>query len=170
MRTTFDEQLQLLHKELIVMGSYCEKAIAMSAKALLEGDTALAKEIGTLSYQIDEKEREIEQMCLKLLLQQQPVARDLRTISSALKMITDMERIGDQSADIAEIIMTAGIVLTEELSEVHDMAVAVIHMVTESIDAFVKRDMDIARNIIAYDDVVDRHFESLILSVSEITQ
>lgn len=161
MRTTFDEQLKSLHRQLIVMGSYCEKAIAMSATALLEGDTTLAKDVATLSVQIDEEERNIEQMCLKLLLQQQPVARDLRTISSALKMITDMERIGDQSADIAEIILTAGVVLTEEMTEVHDMAVAVIHMVTESIDAFVKRDMDIAKAVMAYDDVVDRHFDSL---------
>ena len=100
MRRRFDEQLDLLNKELITMGALCEKAIAMSAKALTEGNSALAKEVPDLSVQIEHKEREIETMCLKLLLQQQPVATDLRVVSSALKMVTDMARIGDQSAEI----------------------------------------------------------------------
>lgn len=161
MRTTFDEQLNLLHKELIMMGAFCEKAIASSAKALLDKDRALAVEVEAFSAKIDEKEREIEQMCLKLLLQQQPVARDLRTISSALKMVTDMERIGDQSADIAEIVLTAPIDWSDDLSRIHDMAVAVIRMVSDSIDAFVKGDLRLAASVIAYDDVVDDCFVAL---------
>ena len=99
MRLKFDEQLDLLNKELITMGAFCENAIAMSAKALTEGNPALAKAVPDLSVQIDHKEREIETMCLKLLLQQQPVAKDLRVVSSALKMVTDMARIGDQRSE-----------------------------------------------------------------------
>ena len=103
MRSRFDEQLALLNKDLIEMGAMCEEVIALAAKALLDGDPTLAAKVAPLDTEIDQMERDIESMCLKLLLQQQPVARDLRQISAALKMITDMERIGDQAADIAEI-------------------------------------------------------------------
>lgn len=161
MRSRFDEQLETLHHELIAMGSLCEAAIARSAKALLEGNAALAEEVGGIEEQINHKEREIESLCLKLLLQQQPVARDLRTISAALKMITDMERIGDQSADIAEIVSMANISALGEMIYVHDMAVAVIQMVTESIDAFVKEDVVLAEAVVAYDDVVDGYFDKV---------
>lgn len=161
MRSKFDQQLELLNKELITMGALCEKAIAMSAKALTEGSLELAKSVPDLSVQIDHKEREIEAMCLKLLLQQQPVARDLRIISSALKMVTDMERIGDQSADIAEIITMANIGSADNTQVIHDMSVAVIKMVTESIDAFVKKDREMAREVIDYDDVVDSFFNQI---------
>ena len=104
MRSRFDQQLALLNRELIEMGALCEEVIAAAAKALMEGDTALAARVISRAGEIDRKERDIESLCLKLLLQQQPVARDLRQISAALKMITDMERIGDQAEDIAEII------------------------------------------------------------------
>jgi len=104
MRRQFDQQLALLNRELIEMGALCEEVIALAAKALTEGDPALAAQVGPLDTEIDQKERTIESLCLKLLLQQQPVARDLRQISAALKMITDMERIGDQAQDIAEIV------------------------------------------------------------------
>lgn len=161
MRSKFDEQLELLNKEMITMGALCENAIAMSAKAVTEGDLSLTSLILALAEQIDQKEREIETMCLKLLLQQQPVARDLRTISSALKMVTDMERIGHQSADIAEIIQMANIRVSEDIEEVHDIAAAVIKMVAESIDAFVKKDVSMAEAVIAYDDVVDRCFDRI---------
>lgn len=161
MRSKFDQQLELLNKELITMGALCEKAIAMSAKALTEGSLELAKSVPDLSVQIDHKEREIEAMCLKLLLQQQPVARDLRIISSALKMVTDMERIGDQSADIAEIITMANIGSADNTQVIHDMSVAVIKMVTKSIDAFVKKDREMAREVIDYDDVVDSFFNQI---------
>ena len=161
MRLQFDEQLDLLNKELITMGALCENAIAMSAKALTEGKPVLAKTVPDLSVQIDHKEREIETMCLKLLLQQQPVAKDLRSISSALKMVTDMARIGDQSADIAEIITLANIHATDDTQIIHDMSVAVIKMVTDSIDAFVKKDMQKAKAVIDYDDVVDCFFDQI---------
>ena len=158
MRSGFDSQLETLNAELVAMGALCENAIALSARALSEGDTDLAKRVPQLAEKIDTKEREIEGMCLKLLLSQQPVARDLRTISSALKMVTDMERIGDQSADIAEIVATANISAGEDALNIRDMAFAAIKMVTESVDAFVKKDVGIAKQVIEYDDVVDNCF------------
>lgn len=161
MRSGFDEQLDLLNKELITMGAFCENAIAMSARALTEGIPGLARDVPELYAQIGQKEREIEAMCLKLLLQQQPVARDLRIISSALKMVTDMARIGAQSADIAEIITLANIRSTDDTEAIHGMSVAVIKMVTESIDAFVKKDMQMAKNVIDYDDIVDSFFDQV---------
>lgn len=159
MRSRFDEQLDLLNKEMITMGALCENAIAMSAKAVAEGDLALTESIPALAEQIGQKEREIESLCLKLLLQQQPVAKDLRIISSALKMVTDMERIGHQSADIAEIVRMANLKVGGDTEEVRNMALAVIKMVSESIDAFVKKDDDMAQAVIAYDDVVDNCFD-----------
>lgn len=159
MRSRFDEQLDLLNKEMITMGALCENAIAMSAKAVAEGDLALTESIPALAEQIGQKEREIESLCLKLLLQQQPVAKDLRIISSALKMVTDMERIGHQSADIAEIVRMANLKVGGNTEEVRNMALAVIKMVSESIDAFVKKDDDMAQAVIAYDDVVDDCFD-----------
>lgn len=168
MRNTFDEQLALLNKELIAMGGLCENAIAMSAKALTEGDMALARELPEMSEQIDQKERELEGMCLKLLLQQQPVARDLRSISSALKMITDMERVGHQAADIAEIITMANITAGDNTLYIKDMALATIKMVTDSIDAFVKKDLDIANAVIEYDDVVDAYFDKVKKALIEL--
>ena len=150
MRSRFDEQLDLLNKEMITMGALCENAIAMSAKAVAEGDLALTESIPALAEQIGQKEREIESLCLKLLLQQQPVAKDLRIISSALKMVTDMERIGHQSADIAEIVRMANLKVGGDTEEVRNMALAVIKMVSESIDAFVKKDDDMAQAVIAY--------------------
>ena len=161
MRSKFDEQLELLHRQLITMGALCENAIALSARAAAEGDPLLCDSVPALSEKIDQKEREIESMCLKLLLQQQPVATDLRDISSALKIITDMERIGHQSADIAEIIGMAHIQATEDSRDVHAMAVAVIKMVTDSIDAFVKKDAGLAQAVIDYDDVVDGLFDMI---------
>lgn len=161
MRPIFDEQLHLLNTELITVGALCENAIALSAKALMEGNPAPAKEVLELSAGIDRKEREIENLCLKLILQQQPVATDLRIVSSALKMVTDMERIGNQSADIAEIITMANIRVADETREVHEMSAAVIKMVTDSIDAFVKKDAQMAKAVIAYDDIVDSFFNRI---------
>lgn len=161
MRSKFDEQLELLHRELITMGAMCENAIAMSAKALTEGDLPLAERVPEITSEIDRKEREIEAMCMRLLLQQQPVAADLRVISSALKMVTDMERIGDNSGDIAEIITMANISASSDTLNIKAMAAAVIRMVTDSIDAFVKRDIALAKQVIDYDDVVDGHFNEV---------
>ena len=158
MRNNFDIQLELLNNDLILMGALCEKAIACAIKALMHNNLLLAEDAKQAEKEIDQKERDIESLCLKLILQQQPVAKDLRFISSALKMITDMERIGDQAADIAEIL--AFVNLSESKNNVHisQMAEATIKMVTESIDAFVKRDLDLANQVIEYDDIVDDLF------------
>lgn len=167
MRSRYEEQLQLLNKELITMGAYCENAIASVGKALLDGDLALASKVIDLDPKIDQKEKDIETMCLKLLLQQQPVARDLRTISSALKMVTDMERIGDQAADIAEIVTMAKIQPGDALS-LGQMARETIKMVTDSIEAFVNADLELARAVIRYDDVVDDLFSKVRHELIEI--
>ncbi|MGN0518574.1 MAG: phosphate signaling complex protein PhoU [Acutalibacteraceae bacterium] len=167
MRSKFDEQLELLHHNMIAMGGLCENAIAMSAQALTKNDIVLAGKVPGLSADIDQKEREIEAMCMKLLLQQQPVAKDLRIISSALKMITDMERIGDNSGDIAEIVSMGNINGEHDTLNIRDMALATIKMVTESIDAFVKRDTELARSVINYDDVVDNYFNEIKKSLIE---
>lgn len=161
MRSKFDEQLELLHKEMIGMGSLCESAIAMATKALAEGNVQIAGQVSEMPIEIDQKERDIEAMCMKLLLQQQPVAKDLRVISSALKMVTDMERIGDNSGDIAEIVTMANISAVDNTLPIQDMARATIKMVTDSIDAFVKQDVELAKSVISYDDVVDRYFDEI---------
>ena len=138
MRNRFDNQLAELNNELISMGALCENAIASAVKSLIDGDTKLAAAAIRIDHEIDRKEREIESMCLKLLLQQQPVASDLRLISSVLKMITDIERIGDQASDIAEIVTCLS---------------------GACLDAFVRRDLTLAWSVIEYDDVVDRLFD-----------
>jgi phosphate transport system protein len=162
MRGKFDEQLALLNNMLIEMGAQIETAIASSIEALNTQDTELARRTIDFDHEIDQKEKDIESLCLKLLLQQQPVARDLRLISSALKMITDMERIGDQSADIAEIsILLSKTPYMLKLANITKMAEATAKMVTESIDAFVKKDLALANRVIAYDDVVDGLFNDI---------
>lgn len=161
MRSKFDEQLALLHKELVTMGALCESAIALSAQALNEGNSDKAVEVFDYAVQIDRKERDIETMCMRLLIQQQPVAKDLRVISSALKMVTDMERIGDNSGDIAEIVTMGHIKAAHDKLHIHDMAQATIKMVTDSIDAFVNNDVALAHAVIEYDDVVDGHFDRI---------
>ena len=159
MRSRFDEQLAQLHRELIEMGALCERVIALAAKALTTGDKALAQQVPPLDREIDRKERDIENLCLRLLLHQQPVAGDLRRISAALKMITDMERIGDQAEDIAEIICFLKEEDRKEDILLPEMAKASIGMVTESVDAFVKRDIMLAEKVIKDDDIVDRYFD-----------
>ena len=161
MRSRFDEQLALLNRELIEMGALCEEVIAAAAKALMEGDTALAAQIAPRAGEIDRQERDIESLCLKLLLQQQPVARDLRQISAALKMITDMERIGDQAADIAEMIVYLKEHPIGETDYIYQMAKAVTAMVTDSVDAFVKGDRESVERVLAEDDVVDDLFDKV---------
>lgn len=158
MRSRFDEQLATLNKELIEMGALCEEAIADAAKALTTDDEKTAAKVEPLEAEINQKERDIESLCLKMLLQQQPVARDLRQISAALKMITDLERIGDQASDIAEIITFIDKKAGVDCEPICLMAEATIRMVTESIDAFVKRDVGIAQQAIAHDDTVDDYF------------
>ena len=161
MRSKFDEQLEALHRDLIAMGALCESAIALSAKALEETDVKKAQGVFDFVEKIDRAERDIENLCIKLLLQQQPVATDLRVISSALKMVTDMERIGDNSGDIAEIVSMGHITAGQNGLNIRGMALATIKMVTDSIDAFVKSDRELARAVIDYDDVVDGHFNRI---------
>lgn len=158
MRNRFDQQLSQLHHDLTRMGAMCEEAIALAAKSLLEGDKSLGKRVLHMDSEIDQMEKDIENLCLKMLLQQQPVARDLRQISAALKMITDMERIGDQASDIVEIIPYLGGRTGDECDSIRQMAEATIKMVVESVDAYVKGDLNLAQNVIQYDEVVDEYF------------
>ena len=161
MRNRFDQQLFELNRELIEMGAMCEEAIASAAKALSTGDMALAAKVCENSSAIDQMERDIEGRCMKLLLHQQPVARDLRQISAALKMITDMERIGDQAEDIAEIVTFLNGHTMEGMELIEEMARATIEMVMSSVDAFVKKDVELAEKVIAQDDVVDDYFSKV---------
>ena len=161
MRTRFDEQLAVLNNELIQMGAMCEDAIALAAGAVTEGNLELAKKVEPLDNEIDQIERKIESMCLKLLLQQQPVAKDLRQISAALKMITDMERIGDQASDIAEIVTFLNRPAEKDCKYIKLMAEASIKMVTDSVEAYVKQDVDIANAGIEHDELVDDYFDKI---------
>lgn len=158
MRNRFDSQLETLNNMMIEMGSMCEEIIALTAKALQSGDIALAQRIPKLENNIDHMERDIETLCLRVLLQQQPVAKDLRQVSAALKMITDMERIGDQASDIAECIKYVMDKSEEDCKYINLMAEAVIKMVTDSIDAYVRKDVQIAHSAILYDNIVDDYF------------
>ena len=167
MRNRFDRQLELLNDELIKMGALCEKAIATAVEAMQKNDKALIKQTVLTDSDIDRAEKDIEQLCLRLLLQQQPVAKDLRVISSALKMITDMERIGDQASDIAELVKFADLSDSAMLGETVEQAKDVIYMVTGSVNAFVKKDLSLARAVINYDDKVDEKFEKIKLDVIE---
>lgn len=160
MRSRFDAELDLLNSELCTMGALIEETIDSATKSLLTQDVELARYTMTIEAQVDEKEREIESMCLNLLLRQHPVARDLRIISAVLKMITDMERIADQASDIAELaIMLADETYIKKLEHIPQMAKATAKMVGDSIDAFVSMDLDLARQVVVYDDVVDDLFD-----------
>ena len=164
MRNKFDQQLERLHEELIRMGALCEDAISAAAGALLQGNSSLADEAEEAAREIDRQEREIEDLCLKLLLQQQPVAKDLRLISAALKMITDMERIGDHAADISEMTILMADSAYEKsainMVVIKEMAKETTDMVIKSVDAFVNKDLELAHWVINRDDVVDDLFDS----------
>lgn len=168
MRNKFDEQLFELNRELIEMGSMCEEAIAQVAKALTTGDVELAKKIKEDASGIDQMERDIERRCMRLLLHQQPVARDLRQISAALKMITDMERIGDMAEDIAEIVVFLDGHTMEGMEIVLDMALETSRMVTASVDAFVKKDIVLAEAVLVQDDIVDDFFSKIKNSIIDL--
>ena len=161
MRNRFDQQLYELNREMIEMGAMCEEAIASAAKALSAGNKELAAKVRTSGVAIDQMERDIEGRCMKLLLHQQPVARDLRLVSAALKMITDMERIGDQAEDIAEIVTFLNGRTMEGVELIEEMARETIEMVTESVDAFVKKDVALAQKVIDQDDIVDDYFSKV---------
>ena len=172
MRSNFDKELDLLNKELIKMGSLVEDRIKSAVEALINRDKNLAKEIIKGDIEVDNMEREIESRCLKLIIQQHPVAGDLRMISSILKMITDLERIGDHARDISEIsLLFSGERFIKEITHIPQMAEATIYMVKKSIDAFVNKDIDLANEVIKFDDKVDHLFDiikdELILLIRE---
>ena len=162
MRNRFDRQLVQLNDEMIEMGSMIEKAIQQAITALIKQDTDAARKIIEYDEDIDQQEKTIENLCLKLLLQQQPVARDLRVISSALKMITDMERIGDHASDISEMaILMADKPYIKKLEHIQEMAKEASVMLVNSIEAFVNKDVKQAHEVIVKDDVVDNLFETI---------
>ena len=170
MRNKFDEQLALLNERMIKMGALCESTISSALHALESHDAQRVRETISLADEVDQMERDIETMCLKLLLQQQPVARDLLQISAALKMVTDLERIGHQAAEIAEIVQYLPAGPLGWSPPLHDMARPTLHMVTQRGGAYVDRDLEKAEAVIAYDDVVDNLFlqvkEELITAIA----
>jgi phosphate transport system protein len=171
MRITFEEQLRLLNTELLEMGALIEHAIQAASEALIRQDVEAANNAIAFDHEVDQKEREIETLCLKLLLQQQPVARDLRLISAALKMITDMERIGDQASDISGIVIyLAGKPYIKSLEHLPQMAEAAVRMVSGSVDAFVKKDLALARSVIDMDDIIDDLFDTIKGELIELIQ
>ncbi|MEE1361141.1 MAG: phosphate signaling complex protein PhoU [Selenomonadaceae bacterium] len=161
MRSYFDKQLGLLNNEMLNMSDMCEDAISQAISALLNGDRMKAAGLKKSVDQINQQERYIENICVKLLMQQQPVARDLRTISAAMKMVTDMDRIAIQSGDIADIIAVGNIKPSAETESLKQMADAVRKMVTMSIEAFVNKDISSAKEVLAFDDVVDEYFDNI---------
>lgn len=159
MREHFEEELSKLSNALVEMGALCEDAISCAVKYLLKNDAQMKENAAEAEKQIDQKEREIETMCMRLLIQQQPVATDFRMITSALKMISDMERIGDQALDIAEI---AEYVTDDIKSKINikEMAETTVKMVMNSVDSYVRKDIDIANSVIGLDDTVDALFDN----------
>lgn len=161
MRNRFERQLVTLDDMLIHMGELCELAITNATHALRENDLEQAQTVMEADEEIDQMEKDIERLCMKLLLQQQPVAKDLRRISAALKMITDMERIGDQTADIAEIVKTGKFIAEGNMEEIDQMAAAVRKMVRQSVKAYVEKDLELARQVQLADEKVDESFDMI---------
>lgn len=159
MRDRFDEQLNALNNELITMGALCEDAISGAVNLLTRENGETKENVIETDKQIDRKEKEIETLCMRLLLHQQPVARDLRVISSSLKMISDMERIGDQASDIAEMARFVSDSSIQGKTHIADMATTTIKMVSESVESFVKKDINLARAVIKHDNTVDDLFD-----------
>ncbi len=158
MRDFFQEQLKELNRELVKMGADCEEIIALSSEALTGWSEELARNVSVIGTRIDEGYHTVENICLKLLLRQQPVARDLRVISAAMKMITDMERIGDQAEDIVDLIPKMEARPDEKYPKIREMAKAAQQMVTEAVDAYVKQDLELAHAVMKHDDIVDDYF------------
>ena len=159
MRTKFDEQLKALNNEMIQMGSMIENAIQEAVRAFFDKDTALAKQIMAQDEAVDQEQKKIENICFQLLIQRQPVARDLRTITAALKMVTDMERIGDHAADISELtVMMADDAEIMNRDDIKKMSAEAVIMLLHAIEAYVERDMDKAKEVITHDDIVDELF------------
>ncbi|MGN1402719.1 MAG: phosphate signaling complex protein PhoU [Ruminococcus sp.] len=161
MRVYYDAQLATLNTDMIQMSALCEDAISAAVQGMLEDDKKLAEKVSNIELEIDQYERDIERLCMRLLLMQQPVATDLRVVSSALKMISDLERIGDQAFDIADI--TKHMTFRDFSSKVHikEMAKAVITMVTDSVDSYVNHDVTLAKKVAEEDDKVDTLFSKV---------
>lgn len=166
----FERQLETLHVELITMGSLCEKAISFSAKAILGQAQEFADMVFETDREIDEKEREIENLCMRLLLHQHPVAGDLREVSAAMKMVSDMERIGDQASDIADLAQYIDKQSASVVMNIGGMADNAVKMVTGSVDAFVKSDLELSRKVIDSDDLVDAAFNEIKEKIAELVQ
>ncbi|MCI7181575.1 MAG: phosphate signaling complex protein PhoU [Schaedlerella sp.] len=161
MRNRFDSELQLLEEMLTHMGELCEVAITNATNAIKDGNAQMARSVIEADEEIDQMEKDIERLCLKLLLQQQPVAKDLRRISAALKMITDMERIGDQTSDIAEIVISSDSNTPAYSDEIVAMAAEVSRMVVDSVTAYVNKDLGLAQEVLEADNVVDNYFDEV---------
>ena len=168
MRNHFNDQLVQLNREMTQMGSRCEEIIELVAKAMTGWEEDLESRVDILGGEIDQSERTIEALCLKLLLQQQPVASDLRQISAAMKMITDMERIGDQAEDIAEIITHLNCRVERESIQLRQMAEATMQMVREAVEAYVHQDLELAYAVMKSDDVVDDYFIKIRTSLIDV--
>ena len=161
MRNYYQEQLENLNRELIKMGAACEEIIDLAAQSLTECGRTLEEKTAQVGAVIDQSERTIENICLKLLLRQQPVAKDLRQISAAMKMITDMERIGDQAEDIVDLVPKMEKDAGEDGLVLQKMAQAAKNMVTEAVDAYVRQDLQLAQKVMADDDIVDYYFTAM---------
>ena len=161
MRNRFDSELQLLEEMLTHMGELCEVAITNATNAIKDGNAQMARSVIEADEEIDQMEKDIERLCLKLLLQQQPVAKDLRRISAALKMITDMERIGDQTSDIAEIVISSDSNTPAYSDEIVAMAAEVSRMVVDSVTAYVNKDLGLAQEVLEANNVVDNYFDEV---------
>ncbi len=170
LRKAYQEQLQTLQDELNEMGNLCILSLQLAMGAVTSGDDKLIRRTLETNGIIDKEERDIESLCLKLLLQQQPVATDLRRISSALKMIYDLHRIGEQSADIADIARFTVLHEDEISNHIHDMASAVEKMVSDSVNAFIKNDLELAHKVMTADEKADTWFvkikDDLITAIS----
>ena len=171
MRAKFDEQLHMLNQEMMHMGSMIEDKIQKAIEALIGQNSALAKEIMEADNEVDREQKKIENICFNLLMQQQPVARDLRVISAAMKMVTDMERIGDHAADISEMtVMMASEPYAVDLSDIKKMASETVLMLIRSIEAYVEKDMLKAQSVIDHDDIVDELFNKVKQELIEMIQ
>ena len=169
MRSKFDEQLKILNQEMMFMGSMIEDSIQKAIDALMSQDKELARKIMESDPDVDHEQKKIEGICFNLLMQQQPVARDLRGISAAMKMVTDMERIGDHASDISEItIMLADKPYVLEQDDIKKMASETVLMLIRSIEAYVEKDMEKAKKVIKHDDVVDDLFDKVKSEIIEM--
>ena len=168
MREYYTAQLETLNTNMIQMGALCEDAISAAIQSLLEDDRTIAKKVADTELEIDQMERDIERQCMRLLLMQQPVATDLRVVSSALRMIADLERIGDQAFDIADITKSGSFQGFSGKVHIKEMAKAAIHMVTDSVDSYVKQDVQLAKHVAEEDDVVDELFLKVRRELAEL--